>query len=77
MGFKWKKRNGDQLQDSKSTLGIKHTHCTECQLAYFPQDMDLFSPHVMQTRNSASNHRLRSVPHNSTKLIWFWETPTR
>jgi len=31
-------------------------NCTECQLAYFTQDKDLLSPHVIQTRNLASYH---------------------
>jgi len=35
---------------------IKDTDCTECQLAHFAQDKDLLSPHVMQSRNSASNY---------------------
>jgi len=35
----------------------KDTGCTECQLAYFAQDKYLLSPHVIQTRNYASNHR--------------------
>jgi len=30
---------------------MKDIKSTECQLAYFAQDNDLLSPHVMQTRN--------------------------
>lgn len=56
------------------------------QLAYFAQDNNFLSPHVIKTRNYASNHSSRAVV-PTTQVCnavcecsfeqWFRETPNR